>query len=218
MLYFWISPRIFRNIQNGPHGILRGLGETDSWKKPEVKISCQKYESMKTLQHEAYFYDADDVQYRLDCFVVAPSNFIVCALTPAVKNAENLVRGNFLVILLLYIESSYRPSSWSPCRAKFWPRALVDSPMTAQILVIKAPRPPLHILCTGSNNYFPGLCCFVAIKGWDIPYLDTKHSLSYKQYLRVTSRTVTNIITSSNSRQPIWSLPHSQLEHRTSLI
>jgi hypothetical protein len=25
-----ISPRIFEKIRNGPHGILRGLGETDS--------------------------------------------------------------------------------------------------------------------------------------------------------------------------------------------
>jgi hypothetical protein len=73
----------------------------------------------------------------------------------------------------------------------------VDSPMAAQILVIKAPRPPLHILRTGSNNYFPGPCCLVTIKGWDIPYLDTKHSLSYKLYLRVTRRTITNIIARS---------------------
>ncbi len=27
----------FRKIWNGPNGILRGLGETDSWKKPEEK-------------------------------------------------------------------------------------------------------------------------------------------------------------------------------------
>jgi hypothetical protein len=30
-----ISPRSFKKIWNGPKGILRGLGETDSWKKPE---------------------------------------------------------------------------------------------------------------------------------------------------------------------------------------
>ncbi len=28
---------IFKKIRNGPNGILRGLGETDSWKKPEAK-------------------------------------------------------------------------------------------------------------------------------------------------------------------------------------
>ncbi len=33
----WISPQIFEKILNDPNGILRGLGETDSWKKPEVK-------------------------------------------------------------------------------------------------------------------------------------------------------------------------------------
>ncbi len=33
-----ISPRIFEKIRNGPNGILRGLGETDSLKKPEVEI------------------------------------------------------------------------------------------------------------------------------------------------------------------------------------
>ncbi len=32
-----IPPRIFEKIRNDPNGILRGLGETDSWKKPEVK-------------------------------------------------------------------------------------------------------------------------------------------------------------------------------------
>ncbi len=32
-----ISPTIFEKIRNDPNGILRGLGETDSWKKPEVE-------------------------------------------------------------------------------------------------------------------------------------------------------------------------------------
>ncbi len=32
-----IPPRIVEKIRNDPNGILRGLGETDSWKKPEVK-------------------------------------------------------------------------------------------------------------------------------------------------------------------------------------
>jgi hypothetical protein len=32
-----ISPRIFEKIRNGPNGIIRGLGETDSRKKPEAK-------------------------------------------------------------------------------------------------------------------------------------------------------------------------------------
>jgi hypothetical protein len=32
-----ISPRIFKKIQNGPNGIIRGLGETASRKKPEAK-------------------------------------------------------------------------------------------------------------------------------------------------------------------------------------
>jgi hypothetical protein len=31
-----ISPRIFEKIQNGPFGILMGLGDTDSWKKTEI--------------------------------------------------------------------------------------------------------------------------------------------------------------------------------------
>ncbi len=39
-LELWISPRIFEKIRNGPNGILRGLGETDSWKKPEVSWLC----------------------------------------------------------------------------------------------------------------------------------------------------------------------------------
>jgi hypothetical protein len=39
---FRISPQIFLNIKNGPHAILRGPGETDSWKKNlKSKISCQ---------------------------------------------------------------------------------------------------------------------------------------------------------------------------------
>ncbi len=32
-----ISPRIFEKIRNGPNGIIRGLGETSSRKKPEAK-------------------------------------------------------------------------------------------------------------------------------------------------------------------------------------
>ncbi len=32
-----ISPRIFEQIWNDPNGILQGLRETDSWKKPEVE-------------------------------------------------------------------------------------------------------------------------------------------------------------------------------------
>ncbi len=32
-----ISPRIFEKIQNGPNGILMGLGDTDSWKKTELE-------------------------------------------------------------------------------------------------------------------------------------------------------------------------------------
>jgi hypothetical protein len=32
-----ISPRIFEKIRNGPNGTLKGLGETDSCKKPEFK-------------------------------------------------------------------------------------------------------------------------------------------------------------------------------------
>jgi hypothetical protein len=32
-----ISPRIFEKIRNGPNGILMGLGETDSGKKPAVE-------------------------------------------------------------------------------------------------------------------------------------------------------------------------------------
>ncbi len=31
-----ISPRIFEKFLNGPNGIIRGLGETDSRKKPEA--------------------------------------------------------------------------------------------------------------------------------------------------------------------------------------
>jgi hypothetical protein len=31
------SPRIFEKIRNGPNGIIRGLGETGSRKKPEAK-------------------------------------------------------------------------------------------------------------------------------------------------------------------------------------
>ncbi len=34
-----ISPRIFEKNRNGPNGILRALGETDSWKNQKQKIS-----------------------------------------------------------------------------------------------------------------------------------------------------------------------------------
>ncbi len=32
-----ISQQIFKKIQNGPNVVLRGLGEADSWKKPEFE-------------------------------------------------------------------------------------------------------------------------------------------------------------------------------------
>ncbi len=32
-----LSPQTLEKIWNGPNGILRALGETDSWKKPEVE-------------------------------------------------------------------------------------------------------------------------------------------------------------------------------------
>ncbi len=32
-----ISPRIFEKIRNGPNGLIRGLGETDPCRKPEVE-------------------------------------------------------------------------------------------------------------------------------------------------------------------------------------
>ncbi len=32
-----ISPQIFKKIWNGPNGILRGLGDTDLWKKSDVE-------------------------------------------------------------------------------------------------------------------------------------------------------------------------------------
>jgi hypothetical protein len=34
-----ISPRIFEKIRNGPNGIIRGLGETDSRKNQKQKTS-----------------------------------------------------------------------------------------------------------------------------------------------------------------------------------
>ncbi len=34
-----ISPQILEKIWNGPNGILKGLGETDSWKNHKLKIS-----------------------------------------------------------------------------------------------------------------------------------------------------------------------------------
>ncbi len=42
VLYFRISPWIFVKIRNGPRSILRGPGETDSWKKNlKSKILCK---------------------------------------------------------------------------------------------------------------------------------------------------------------------------------
>ena len=36
-IHLQICPRIFKEIWNGPKEILMGPGDTDSWKKPEVK-------------------------------------------------------------------------------------------------------------------------------------------------------------------------------------
>jgi hypothetical protein len=37
LLELRISPRMFNKIWKGPNGIIRGLGETDPFRKPEVK-------------------------------------------------------------------------------------------------------------------------------------------------------------------------------------
>ncbi len=61
-----ISPRIFEKIQNDPNGILMGLGDTDSWKKPELEnllsdsLSCylkkkKNYASVILLQKCVFF-------------------------------------------------------------------------------------------------------------------------------------------------------------------
>ncbi len=33
----WISPQIFEKIWNGPNSVIKGLGETDACRKPEVE-------------------------------------------------------------------------------------------------------------------------------------------------------------------------------------
>ncbi len=52
-----ISPRIFETIRNGPYGILRGLGETDSWKKPEVEnlVALSLFKVSDFLQFSFFF-------------------------------------------------------------------------------------------------------------------------------------------------------------------
>ncbi len=48
-----ISPRIFEKIRNDPNGILRGLGETDTWKNRKSKISwhCSFKSLLEEKQH-----------------------------------------------------------------------------------------------------------------------------------------------------------------------
>jgi hypothetical protein len=52
-----ISPQIFEKIRNSPNGILRGFGETDSWKKPEdenlVALSFSTNKDHLTEQRES---------------------------------------------------------------------------------------------------------------------------------------------------------------------
>ncbi len=45
-----ISLRIFKKIRDGPNGIFRGLGETDSWKKPEVENLLALFFRFHSLQ------------------------------------------------------------------------------------------------------------------------------------------------------------------------
>ncbi len=40
-IHLWISPQIFKKIWNGPNGIFRSPGKTDTWKNLKLKISCQ---------------------------------------------------------------------------------------------------------------------------------------------------------------------------------
>ncbi len=63
-----ISLRIFEKIRNGPNSILRGLGETDTWKNPEVKNLVTLSLSSPSLRvgiHVKYALSAVRAQKRL---------------------------------------------------------------------------------------------------------------------------------------------------------
>ncbi len=51
-----ISPRIFEKIRNGSNSIIRGLGETDPSRKPEVKnlVDCP-FKALPFFHFSAYF-------------------------------------------------------------------------------------------------------------------------------------------------------------------
>ncbi len=49
-----ISPRIFEKIRNGPNCLIRGLGETDSFREPKVEnfvvVSLSVAKSFRTFK------------------------------------------------------------------------------------------------------------------------------------------------------------------------
>ncbi len=58
------AEQFFEKIQNGPNGILGGLGDTDSWKKPEVenlplKALWKTYKEAWLIQSSLEGYNAD---------------------------------------------------------------------------------------------------------------------------------------------------------------
>ncbi len=64
------SPRIFKKIWNGPIGIIRGLGDTDSWKKPKAKnlvtlpllktvVICWPKQGFSLVSYHRGFFPAD---------------------------------------------------------------------------------------------------------------------------------------------------------------
>jgi hypothetical protein len=55
-IHSWLSRRIYEKSRNDPNGLLRGPGDTDSWKKKlRSKISCQTPFKQDRLRKKIFF-------------------------------------------------------------------------------------------------------------------------------------------------------------------
>ncbi len=73
----WIFPQIFEKIQNGSNGILGCLGDTDSWKKPEVEnLVSDSLEGTYALKIICVFFEYVSIYFRKNAFLAQVTNIM----------------------------------------------------------------------------------------------------------------------------------------------
>ncbi len=86
-----ISPRIFEKIRNSPNGILRDLGETDSWKKQEVEnLVTQSHQALQRIKRGFSTFDCCRVKTCLRHYLWNTFPLIFYNMQKHWENSTNL--------------------------------------------------------------------------------------------------------------------------------